>query len=452
MNMNPLNSSQKKTFAMLAILMIVAVAIASAFILAGSNNGTSYDDIDSQLMIRGNANNDYTINDSDLEIIQDIISGEKDIDDYPLADANDDGLVNDEDVELVEKIINRESTDLYVICLDTNGDQTSVKVSYPLINIVPFGTNIVEPLLNVGGGEYCVGYFTSTYSNAEKSMTDNAVDLEGSSRTISDAAWKNFTDLDSDVGIGALIVDYSAIGAITDSYLEDLDEAGIPMICYASADASDEICAALTLGFLLGTDCEETALDYAELSWSVINEVNEKLSSLSESDRKSYICLTMWIYICQNDSTFNTTPGYAGGIAYYEVNSEFAETYSGTSSTKMQSTEALSNYGDADFLISNRSIDYGSDNDSVIVAQWEKYIEYFEELDNYENLVYVNNLLPGACKIAYLAYAMYPDTFSLDWANGIMEEFMDEFEPFEGYSLDNIITIFTYDDYINAKN
>lgn len=456
--MKQLTGSQKKIFAVTTVLIIAIAGIIGVYTLTKNEDNKGADNINSELMICGNSNNDYTINDDDLQIIQDIINKDKTLSEYPLADANADGTVDSKDVELVQKIIDREDTTLYIVCLDPNGNEAKIAVSYPLKNAVTYGTNIVEPTLNVGGGKYCAGYFSSTYPVAEVAFTKyGAVDLKGSSRIISDAAWQNFINLDASLqssgGIGALLVDYSGIGALTDSYLEDLKDANIPIIAYASADASIEMSTALTLGFLFGTDCEKTGLDYARLSWDVINQINEKISSLNESDMKTYICLTMGTYICQNDSTFNISPKYAGGVPYYTVNSEFAAAYTGASSVKMQSVEALSNYGDADTIISNRSIDYGvTDMNSIYVSEWEKYMSYFENLDNYENLVYVNNLLPGGCKIAYMAHILYPDLFSIEWANSIMQEFIDEFEPFEGHTLEDIIAFFTYEDYISAKN
>jgi len=456
--MKQLTGNQKKIFAVATVLIIAIAGIIGIYTITKNDNKKGADTINSELMVCGNSNNDHTINDDDLQIIQDIISGKKTLSEYPLADADANGIIDSKDIELVQKIIDRKDTTLYVICLDPNGNEAKVGVSYPIRNVVTYGTNIVEPALNVGGGKYCAGYFSSTYPVAETSLSKyGAVDLKASSRIISDSAWQNFINLDASLqssgGIGALLVDYSGIGALTTSYLKDLSDAKIPIIAYASADASIEISTALTLGFLFGTDCEKTGLDYARLSWDVINQINDRISDLKESDMKSYICLTMGTYICQNDSTFNISPKYAGGIPYYTVNSEFAAAYKGASSVKMQSVEALSNYGDANSIISNRSIDYGvTDKNAIYVSEWEKYINYFQNLDNYKNLVYVNNLLPGGCKIAYMAHILYPETFSLEWANGIMQDFIDEFEPFEGHTLEDIISFFTYEDYIAAKS
>lgn len=454
--MTDITSTQKKIIAV-AIVAIIIVAGVAVYFTNANHSTKSATHINSELMVCGNANEDYTIDSQDLAIAQDVINGKKTLADYPLADANNDGKVDSADTALIQKLINRESATIYVVCLDRSGNETKVAVQYPLTNVVPFGTNITEPLLDVGGGKSCAGYFYSSYANADKSMTANAVDLGGKGRAISDTAWKNFIALDTKLattgGVGALLVDYSGISAITDSYAADLTSAGIPMIIYAPADAYDEITAALTLGFLLGGTSEQYGVTYAKLSWAISDEISAKVKGIADKDLRSYICLTMGIFVCQNDSTFNVTPSYAGGVPYYKVNAAFATAYAGNSSVKMASTEALANYGDADCIISNRSVDYGvTDKTTTAVQYWEKYVSYFEKLSNYEGLSYVNNLLPGVCKIAYMAYVLYPTVFTLDWANSVMQQFIDEFVPFSGYTLDNIVTVFTYDDYKNAKS
>jgi iron complex transport system substrate-binding protein len=442
----------------IAVVIVVAVVATGATVLLMNNNnnkGSSAASIDSQLMVRGNSNNDYTINNADLDIANDIIKGTKTLTDYPLADANNDGTVDSNDVALINQLIKRESTTAYVVCLDRNGKETSVAVNYPMKHIVPFATNIIEPLLDVGGGSACVGYFASTYKVAEKSMNDHGVDFGSSKgRTISADSWQKFTQLDHNTegGIDALIADYSGVSAITDSYASDLADAGIALIIYAPADAYDEITAALTLGFLLGGDCEKYGVKYAQISWNISDYITDKVKNLTDSQKQNYICLTMGIYICQNESTFNVTPQYAGGIQYYKTNETFEKAYAGSSSTKMASTEALSNYDNAQHIISNRSVDYGlSDIGATGAEYWDKYVTYFQNLADYKDLVYVNNLLPGIVRLAYIASILYPDIFSEEWADSVLQQFIDGFIPLNGQTTSTILTTFTYDDYQKAK-
>lgn len=455
----------KNTTMIAAVVVVAIVLVAGVIVFMGGNGSNSSNaEIASQLQIMGNANDDYTIDDKDMEILDSILAGEASFSDYPLADANNDGVIDENDKTLLQDIIDRKTnTTVYVICLDANGDPTVVSATYPLRNVVTYGTNMQMPTLYANGGQYVAGYFTSSYEVAERSISSSARDLEGSSRTISDAAWTNFQELDASLesvgGVGALLVDYSGIAQMTSTRVADLQVAGIPLIIYSSADAEDEITTVLTLSFLFGGDCETLGVNYAQTSWNVIEQINNKVGGLSDSEKTTYICCTMYIYICQNDSTFNTSATTAGGLAYYKVNSAFASTYAGSSSTKMASVEALSNYTDVGAVINNRSMDWGltaEEVTSTIVEVWEHSnsgtpsYEYFTGLT--DKLYYVNNLLPGGVRLAYMAHAMYGDEFSLDWANSILQQYIDMgTDPLDGQSIDGIIAYFDLEMYNAAK-
>ena len=113
----------------------------------------------------------------------------------------------------------------------------------------------------------------------------------------------------------------------------------------------------------------------------------------------------------------------------------------------MQSAEALANYDDADKLISFRSWDYDSNSDYVKKNQWDKFKGSFDTLDSYENLVYINNILPGAIKMAYIAHILYPNLVSEDYAESVFTDVAKLVPSLEGYTVDNSIIVYTYEDY-----
>lgn len=454
---------KKMTMVVAVVVVVIVIAAAAMALTRGGGGGDPSESIASQLQIMGNANDDYTIDDKDMEIVDDIISGSKSFADYPLADANDDGKVDEADKALLQDIIDRkEGIIMRVMCLDTSGNNTVVEVEYPMRNVVTYATNMQLPVLYANGGQYIAGYFTSSYSVAEGSINSSAKNLEGSSREISDASWTLFTQLDAGLstGVGAFLTDYSAVAQITASRQADLDAAGIPLIIYPSANAADEITTVLTLGFLFGGECESLAVEYAQASWDVVNSIESVVGGLSDSEKTTYISCTMWIHICEGDSTFNTTATDAGGNWYGNVNAGFGSTYAGDGSTKMQSVEALSNYQDVDVVINNRSMDWGLTSEEmrnlIIDDCWEKdrdgYMvkEYFAGLE--ENMYFVNNILPGAVKLAYMAHILYGDDFSMEWADGVLQQFIDMgTAPLEGQTLDSIPACIDYSDYMDAK-
>ena len=414
------------------------------------------------LMVLGNANGDDDITNQDVYIVKRIIAGSLSFADYPMADANNDGVVDQKDVDFIKSIISGKATSVYVCCLDVNGEDTVVAVDYPLRNVVTYATNMQMPALFANGGQYVAGYFSSSYDVAEAGLS-SAVDLKGSARTITDEAWANFTALDaalaSSGGIGAVLVDHSGIAQFTEQRMADLKASGIPMIDYTSADATDELQTVLTLGFLFGGDCETVAREYAKIGWNVKDEIAKAVGSLSTNDKTSYICGTMYIYVCGESSSFNTSAETAGGVPYATLNSEFASKYT-KNSTKMESTEALSNYTDAEIFINNRSMDWGltqAEAADLIKDTWDhdnkgvSSREYFKDFE--DKLVYVNNLLPGGVKLAYMAHAMYGDDFSREWADSVLQSYIDcGTVPLSGQTLDTVLAFITFDDYKAIAN
>ncbi len=447
---------------MIAAVAVVAIVLVAGAVVILNNDDESSSDaaIASKLQIRGNANDDYTIDSKDMDILEEVIADPEKLATYPLADVNGDGVANETDKALLKDLIDRkEGSAVYVICLDREGNSTIVKATYPLRNLVAFGTNIQMPALYANGGQYFAGYFNSEYATAGSSISKAAVDFGGSSRKISDTAWSNFTKLDAKVenGVGAFLLDYSAVAQITDKRMDDLNAAGIPLICYESADATAEITTVLTLAFLFGKDCEKVGVKYAQTAWNVVDQINSKVSSKTDAEKQKYICCTMFIYLCGINSSFNTSAATAGGIPYASINADYAATYT-KNSTKMTSTEAMANYTNADIVINNRSMDWGLTSDKtkeLIIDTWDhdnggvSSTKYFAKF--LDKLVYINNLLPGAVKLAYMAHAMYGDDFSREWADGVLQDYIDMGTlPLQGQTLSTVLAYFAQSDYNNA--
>jgi len=103
-----------KIVAIVAVAIVAVVAIAAAAVLMGNgdnqakekeNNQTSTTS-DSLLIVYGNANNDYTIDNKDVELIEKIIKDKLEWKEtYPFADANYDQKVDEKDVEKTKQII-----------------------------------------------------------------------------------------------------------------------------------------------------------------------------------------------------------------------------------------------------------------------------------------------------------------------------------------------------------
>lgn len=449
---------QKNMIVVIAVVAVLLGAGAAVLVFGGNHsNSNSYGAIDSKLQIRGNANNDYTIDSDDMKVLEDVISGDKSKEDYPFADVNADGDVNETDKTLLQKLIDREAgTDVYVSCFDIEKKSCNTKVKYPLDFVVPVGTDMMT-IMWAGGQEKVAGYFWNAYKGMQN--TPFAVQL-GSSPAINDASWKQFQTLDANLkeqqkgGVGAIILNTQYASTLAPRS-DDISKAAIPVIGYPSADAETEIATILTLGFLFGKATEDKSLEYAELGWNVVKDVKDKVKDMKEEDKKTFIAFCMTSYICQNDSTLNGSALSAGGIHYSKVDSAYAAKYAGTSVSPMGSTEALANYS-ADVMTNfttQDSVKDSSERASKMIQIWESAKSYYQAHPSYQRTVYVNLTLPDACRIAYCAHALYPELFSLDWANEVMQKYIDAgFEPLKGKTIeDNLITMVTYTDYQNAK-
>lgn len=469
-----MSSTTTKIVAIVAVLALAGAA-GAAFVLLNDKGDDGNAKIQTALAVYGNANNDDDINQDDIDLIQKII--DEDLDwskDYPLADANCDGKVNQTDIDFVMSIKDRTCKNVNISCLDIDGKTIHVSVDYPLKNIVPVGTNMLPVVINSGAYKTAVGaYFNLTYGVAEKALKDNAkiIDLGNtSSRSIDEAAWINFTNYDTSNPVGAMFVDHSLASAITDKYRSDLNAAGIPEIRLAVADAFEDISATMLVGFLVGGEAESTARNYAQASWNVYEDIKDKLKNMPEDKKETFIGINMSYYVCQNGSTFGKAASYVSGIPYSDVNSEFKKAYEGDGSSAMKSPDALSKYAISTQLNGNRgienifsmrSIDYqGSDLKKTIVSEWEKKAgkttyttdQFFKDLDCYENnFFYINNLLPGACKLAYFAACMYPEYYSMEDANNVVTQFATFCDTLDGVTVENSLLCFDYSDYKEAK-
>ena len=122
-----------KTVQIIAIVAVIAVVLGgsiAAVVALNGNEETNHSEKVGRVHIYGNANNDDYIDNNDLNLIQDIVDGNKKWVKAanPYADVNYDGYVNQADVDAVKKIINKEPTTMYFLSAGGEVD----KISYPL--------------------------------------------------------------------------------------------------------------------------------------------------------------------------------------------------------------------------------------------------------------------------------------------------------------------------------
>ncbi len=446
----------------LAIVVVAVLAIAACAVVLTKNNDKdneqpgTYNGESPVLSIVGNADGDEKLDSADIAIIKDVISKNGTTADYPNCDANQDGKITDDDVTCVQNLIDGKSTKANVICLNKSGNTVAVEVNYPLDHVATFTSNINADILMCGGQNHVSAYNSVSYDNLESKLisVDGVVNLGGSSMKF---AFDKFIEEDSKTHFGALIIDASRKANITDEQYSALSTAGTPTLIVKTVSMEEQLSTIVTLGYLFGADTYTNAMTVWNVSQPILKTMSDAINSLTDSEKKKVIGVIMGYMLMDKDSENYVNIEEAGAMPLYKIDDTFKNIISTGSSVKINTGEnQLTNFDDKiDSLISIRSIDRSADKataDKEIVTQWEKYMKYFNKLDCYNDLVYVNSLLPGVVKVAYMLENLYPDKVSAGFGDEVFQKFVTACPDYlGGCTVDNMITTFDYDDYNALK-
>lgn len=449
--------ANKLLTAIVVVVIVVAVIAAAVVVTGGDENGDetpNYEFEDLQLMIYGNANGDFTIDDSDRQLVQSIIDGgdQSALAEHPFADVDNNGVVDSADLELLDRIIDRQPCTVNVACVDLEGNDVVKSVSYPLNNIALIGVNVITAALYTNAGDKVVAYasFPTSYPNMYSQL--GGTSFSAGLGPYYD--WSIFTQVDQQTPVDAVFVDAQYAAFVSENDYASLDLGGIPYMVYQVSSPNAHTSAVATIGFLCGTSTEAVGYSFVSSTVDVLTHVSSVLESVPEDERSTFMTFaTSMTTISQNDHPNNDVGILAGGIPYHEVNSEFTSLYPG-SSTSTTAPDALAQFKDADAYILITSKDFGSDMYEYIISLFEPASgndpqDFFYGV--IENWHYINNLLPGAVKVACMAEILYPDLFS-GYGDEVLQSFIDAgYSPFEGQSLDTIISVMDYQDYLDAK-
>lgn len=458
-----------KTLVIVLVVVVIVAVAASAIILTGDDDDDEKKSVNAatgeidyetiNLMIYGNANNDLTIDAQDKTLIQQIIDGTVSAEGHPFADVNLDGVIDDKDLEEVQKIIDRENgITLHVACYNYKNEKDVVDVTYPLENIGLYGMHTITATLYANAGDKVAAY--ANPSGGKDSWPVFMATLGGESISAGMGAsasidWQGFMQIDAKTPIGAMIVDTAYSSNLSAITINDFKNAGIPILAFNGNSAYADAAASAWIGFLCGSSSESYGRQFAETSQTVLDAVHSKVGNLSDSQKKSFIEMTMWICIYQNDAPANSLGELAGGIHYSKINSEYAKAYAGTGFAMNQNAETLANYQDVGAYLSIRTNDFGGNVNEIVIEQYEFKTESFGNImvvdfmhNAKERLYFVNNLLPTALKVAYIAQILYPDLFDENFADNYAQQYINGgYAPFKGQTVDSLITVMSYQDY-----
>ena len=445
---------KKKLTIVAAVAVVVVVAAAAVLLLGGG--GKNYENIEmTSLPIYGNANEDYTIDQKDVDLIRSNIGG--DLSKYPYADADGDGMITEDDVLVVEKLIKGENTTIRFIdqyVYDT-GNTHILEIGYPLNNVVTVNPDMTQLTFMFDGDEKVAGYVAShdSYVNTFYKIDNNGFSrhLGSSARIIESAEWEDLKNLDSELysegGIGAI---FAYNDAALGDYKDDLQAAGIPVIYIRCTDPIHSIDATMLIGFLFGPEYFQKALDYANDSRKAIVDVTEAVEKLDDNERTKFIALCMWRYISQHESQYTKIGTQAGGVDIANLE--------GNGSVPLNDVEAITIYNDKiDYILNCRTMDckivapsYLFDNSSI---------DIIKKSSEFENMFFLNLSIPTPCRVMYVAAMFYPDIVSMSDAHKYFQTMVDKYLSYLNETVadhdfnvvQDMTTIVTYQDYLDSK-
>ena len=445
-----------KVIALVAVVIVVAAGTIGAVALLNKNGGSDEKNyaIDGALNVYGNADGDYKIDNSDVDIIQDIIDGKKRFAHYPLADANLDKKVDSEDKDLVKKIINKESCTINIINQKKTAGNYDSSVKWPVKSAIATGSSNNLLLFTLAGiNEHIHGICYSTTPDwvlfpyykdvARLGESSTAIPIDAANDTIKAHS------------VTAVLSDY------TDSTISNESEYnknGIDVIRVSAAvtDPDKYSSQLLMLGFLFGT--ETKAMEFAEWNTKVLNEIKDKVATIPAEKLKKVVtsnsaASTKGVWISAGVSDYRAVMEAAGGV--YGIPDSYdikgVSGYTSGAYFKKGDTWLYEPEISPDYIISMRVSTWYSGTVNI-VDLWEKSVSAFDETSAYigKNVYVMTGDAPITIRIAYAAAIMYPDVFTMDWANGLNAEVFEKFYPADIDTSGKSFVI-TFDDYDKAK-
>jgi len=360
------------------------------------------------LKVFGNANMDDTIDENDIEYVDGIINGKNDM--TILADANYDGKITETDIDQINSIIS--GTEKELTFIDCTGKNSTVHK--PLDKIVAVHSSTVESLRILNRYKDIIGIDEWTYSNYPTLRSDINLESIGA-----------YADMDAEkilkLGPGVVIC-----GPLWhDPNIENkLKGTGIDVVRLWLSKPETNLSELRTLSYIL--DEEENALAYKEWYDKIMDEIQEKVSTLSDSQKPN----VLWYRFagengqkttCGGDTSYNGTIDIAGGknIAinlkdYPELDTEWA----------------LKENPDVILGVSFAG-GYETDNSSVLKARYDDIIDTpgFNQLSAIKNnnVFVMYSALGSLCDKAYIAKWLHPDLFADMDPSAIQQEYIGEF-------------------------
>ena len=424
------------------IVLVVAGGSAAVLLTKDSKKESSDDSATATVEIYGNANNDAYIDDKDVSLLEDIVStGTWDTHAYPFADADLDGFITGKDVELVKKVISEEKCKVYY----KNYFGEAQSLDYPLK-----GKNIGITYWQQAEMMAALGLWDQVKCGPTnlKSWYENLYDLShvtiytsknNHNSGVTDSAIENFLK----EGVEVIVATPTAANQTA---LTKLIEEGINVI-YLWYTGDWAISTMMTLGILLGA--KEKAQAYYDYANKVMDNINNRLSSTtratalvagaSTSLAADGVTTTVSLHTNPHEGNYYFTNLVANTYTNSAGLSEFGATSRSLEwlLANDKSFDYIAIYLNQTGFAAGTASDVGGDGSFITQKQYndkfEAAVSNYSETSAYKNghifgMPYdMLGGISGYGLVTTLAYMIYPDLFTKEEAQDLLQEWFDNF-------------------------
>ncbi|MBR2254206.1 MAG: hypothetical protein IJ856_00045, partial [Candidatus Methanomethylophilaceae archaeon] len=404
----------------IAVVAVVIVAVAAVALFYKPGSEEKRDPLDGRLEVYGNANNDYVVDNKDLEIVKKIINKDEGytLANYPLADAIADGVVDQKDVDQITKIIDGTETGVWHL----NHRGTDVEPAYtsvPIKSCIALSSADMLVTLKVAGVDDRIAGVSSTNYISPILFPDlykKGLEKIGASTMKIDTA-KALELKKNDPSVTAIICPDNA-GYIKDNETELAKTFDIVRLIPGSGTTEDFVSCVLTVGFLFGeSEQANKVVDwYSDLMDSIDKSIGDKVrvKAMTMNSEKN---------VCTETSPYTGVILAAGAQFPY---GNLGQDKVAISRSFDKTTDTWLYTYDEEYLAHNVVMQYDFENTKD--TYWARSANY-DQTKPFQEHKYImfDGSMPVPVRVAYLAEQFYPDEIKKGFGDEKHQEFIDLF-------------------------
>jgi len=448
-----------KIITVLVVSILVIAGIGVVFYMfnnAGNNDRRAL--LSDSLEVYGNANDDWTIDNKDVEYVERIINGE--VEESQFADANRDGKIDSKDIDQIKALANDTATEVWIV----DGVGETMKVNCNPKRVHTFQTQNAEIAAIMQIGQYVVSagppiqYYADWFfpPGKKESIVYTQYDFEVMTELDLDLYLVFSPSQKKDPKTQLPNVDVVYLGLyepVTDNLERSTYGQGI-----------------LKAGYIFG--CKDRAEGFLNFLLEIRDEIQKRTALIPESERVTVLTSSYGGYFKDIDAKTLTvylktdTTSQAAALAGAKNVAESLPTWGGTTYSQTVDLEWLSTVK-VDWVTLHYNYYEWSGSPTYPAGGFsiKDPVEMYEALDdiatrpllgdlNHDQIAFLpqefrNGSTGGVMLAAYLAKAFYPEHFADFDPDVYMEEFITKWWGVKNYNFEEYNAFIAYG---NLKN